>query len=172
MREATHSTLQTIIQDRVNTLDIKSSLQFFGKRIQGVFPSEICCKNNGNYQEFIYNNIQYTSELALMMQDCSKFLNENDDLTKLIDKSNTLQIYQNKNNHKKIETKNNIDDNCLILIFEDKILNLTQEFDKINDKINDTVHEMNKYCSTLQELFQLKTKLGKQMVKFVKYHWK
>lgn len=221
MRQATHETLDKIITDRVNTLDIKSSVKFFAKKIQKIFPSEHCVTNNGNYQQFIYNNIQYTSELALMLQDCATFLNHNDELKVIIQKNNILQQYQTKINDKHTLTANgdnktngngndinhhqliNSDSTDSLILFFDstedinknanntnseikedekksnedkgddiKILDLTTEFSKINDEINDTVREMNKYCSTLQELFQLKTKLGKQLIKFVKYHWK
>eukprot|EP00483_Globobulimina_turgida_P007862 UN07877 len=88
MREATFSTLNTIITDRANTSDIMASLRFFGKKIQKTFPSLKCCFNNGDHQQYLLNNIQYTSELALMMQDCQNFLQENLMLKEIIEKNN------------------------------------------------------------------------------------
>eukprot|EP01083_Nonionella_stella_P201431 736952_1 len=142
MREATFSTLDTIITDRANTADIIVSLRFFGKRIQKTFPTNICCLNNGDHQQFIYNNIQYTSELALMMQDCSKLFEQNDLLKKIIEKNNILKQYERKT-RKKTKNKMNNNHTTIMLYFENKnenennikILDLSEEFKKIKDKM-------------------------------------
>ena len=90
------------------------------------------------------------------------FFDSNDNLNKNGNNINGKM----KDEEEEKKSNNDNDEDCV------KILDLTTEFTKINDRVNDTVSEMNKYCTTLQELFQLKTKLGKQLIKFVKYHWK
>ena len=186
MREATFSTLDSIITDRVNTSDIKSSLRFLAKKVQKVFPSNICCLYNGDQSSFIYNNINLMSHTSMTMSDCHKFLNENERLKGVIEKINVLQRCRTKISRKHNGyIDQNVDDDCkkdekysMVLYFDDtdereeKMIDLIEEFDKLQDAMSVTIRNMNRYCSTLQELYQIKSKLGRQLVKFVKYHWK
>jgi len=179
MREATFSTLDSIITDRVNTSDIKSSLRFMAKKIQKVFPSrDGCCLNNGDQQQFIFKNINAMSSISMTMSDCHKYLNENERLKGVIEKINVLQRCETKisRKHNGLIVDMDEDRKEMVLYFEEdgseEMIDLIEEFDKLQSAMSVTICDMNKHCSTLQELYQIKSKLGKQLVKFVKYHWK
>eukprot|EP01083_Nonionella_stella_P017526 49021_1 len=189
MREATFCTLDSIITDRANTWDTGATLTFLAHRIQNTFPSSACCVTNGNHQQFVYNNIQYTSDLSVTMDDCHRFLQENECLNVIIQKNNVLRRYQRNLKHK-IESDEVVcsDDDVKdmgILYFDNlddkgnknglnaqKRLNLTDEFKTLQKKLNGTIDDMNKHCSTLQQLLQLKNRMGKRLVEIVKFHWK
>ena len=203
MREATFSTLDSIITDRANMSDIKGSLRFFGNRIQRTFPSSRCTQNNGDHELFVYKNIEYTSGLALMMADCFTFL-EQPDLHRIVKRHNILMQFQRENAVKSMDS--------MLLFLDDKslngqskdnrnglsehgrnrltehnrngkslrnghlgslrMLNVNGEFKRLNEAMGVTIGDMNRNCSVLQELFTLKRKLGKQLIRLVKYHWK
>ena len=168
MREATFSTLDQIITDRANTTDMMHSLRFFGQRIQRAFPSATCRArlNTNGFQLLIYNNIQYTSQLALMMADCHQLLAEKP--LKLIVRRHNDRTSSHRDSKEKQKEG-------MMLYDEDGgggVLDVDAKFKQLNDAMALTIGAMNRSCSTLQELFQLKRKLGKQLMRFVKYHWK
>merc|ERR1712062_887375 len=185
--------------DRANTDEIRGSLRFFGKRIQRTFPRSKCRVNDGDHQLFLYENIQYLSEMALMMADCDTFLDQTE-LVRIVKKHNVLMQFQKENAIK--------DPLSILLFTEDKgsgdgdadrngngnrvdiengkrlrnghsavdrrkykKLNVKEEFNRLNDAMSVTIGEMNRKCSVLQDLFTLKLKLRKQLIRLVKYHW-
>merc|ERR1712062_645780 len=167
--------------DRANTDEIRGSLRFFGKRIQRTFPRSKCRVNDGDHQLFLYENIQYLSEMALMMADCDTFLDQTE-LIRIVKKHNVLMQFQKENAIKDplsillfVEDKGsgNEDDNvhCAVDRGKYKRLNVKEEFNRLNDAMSVTIGEMNRKCSVLQDLFTLKLKLRKQLIRLVKYHW-
>merc|ERR1712062_907674 len=122
--------------------------------------------------------------ISMTMSDLHKFLNSNQRLKEVIEKINILQRCETKISRKhngfvqqQKEEKNgkNNKEYSMILYFDDEdygMLDLIEEFEKLHNAMSDTIRCMNRHCSTLQELYQIKSKLGKQLVKFVKYHWK
>ena len=212
MREATFSTLDRMMTDRANTSEIRSSLRFLGERIQRTFPSSRCTLSNGDHEHFIFSNIQYSAELALMMADCSTFLDQRD-LKQIVFGHNILMQFLTENavnelqpillfletaeprkesecseDHRNGMNRNEINrsefpvdrlnvikqrnGHCVVERGKLKALNVNEEFKRLNDAMNDSIAEMNRNCSILQELHLLQIQIGKQLVRMVKYHWK
>merc|ERR1712087_827105 len=80
--------------------DIKGSLRFFGRRIQRAFPSSKCSRNTGDHELFLMNNIEYTSQLALVMADCFVFL-KGADLLRIVTRHNILMRFRGLNSQNK-----------------------------------------------------------------------